>query len=136
MRQLSSDEAKILKYLSIHGFDYPLIDLHYILDDGNGYLVDLYNFTDIGYGLIEKPELISAYLSNLSRFGIIEIETGVYLNEDSLYKNLEAHNYVQNQKLKIKNKPGKYEIKKKKFIITDYGKAFLKSCVVDKNNGD
>jgi len=136
VRQLSSDEAKLLKYLSVNGTDYPLIDLNYTYDANDAFDVELSNFTDIGYGVIEKPELISAYLRDLDRFGIIEIQTGVYLAEDIVYKKLENHPFIQDRKTKIYKDPGKYEIEKKKFTITDYGKAFINSCVIDKSKDD
>ena len=132
VRQLSCDEAKLLKYLSIHGKDYPLIDLRYVLNEGKGYHEIVLNFTDIGYGILEKPELISAYLNDLDRFGLINIQSDVFLTDESSYQTLESHELIQNAKNVIIAKPGKYEIHKKKFSITDYGISFIHSCVLSK----
>lgn len=133
VRQLSSDEAKLLKYLSKNGNDYPIVDLKYVSDDNTGYLVIVHYFTDIGYGILEKPELISAYLNDLSRFGLIEIQIGTYLVDDSLYKSLEDHSVIQDAKKEtVMDEPGKFEIEKHKFSVTEYGSSFIKSCVIEK----
>lgn len=134
IRQLSSDEAKLLKSISKKGTDFPLIDLRFRLESGEGYKDTLVNFTNIGDGVCEKPELVPAYLNELERFGIINIIDGAYLSDQSLYDPLENHSVILNmKKIKIFGiKPGKYEIHKKKFRITTYGLSFIRSCVLSK----
>ena len=129
IRQLNSDEAKLLKYFSKHGKDYPLVDLHYVLENGKGYREISVNFSNIGYGLLENPEMISAYLNDLNRFGLIDIPSGVYLTNDELYHDLENHQFIAEKKNMIFFEKGKFEIKKKKMVITDYGLAFFVACI-------
>ncbi len=134
IRQLSSDEAKLLKQISLKGTNYPLIDLRYKLSSNKGFKEIIVNFTDLGDGVCEKPELVSAYLNELEKFGIISIEEDTYLTDQSLYDHLENHKTILNQKnvMLVGAEPGNYEIHKKKFKVTAYGKAFIKSCVVSK----
>lgn len=134
IRQLSSDEAKLLKEISLKRTNYPLIDLRYKLDSNKGFKEIIVNFTNLGDDVCEKPELISAYLNELEKFGIISIEDGSYLTDDSLYVPLENHKTILDQKnvLMFGAEPGKYEIHKKKFKVTSYGIAFIKSCVASK----
>lgn len=132
VRQLSSDEAKLLKYLSNKDDTFPLIDLNYLIGEQGSYYEQIVDFTDIGSGVLEKPELISAYLYDISRFGIIDIQNDCFIDDDSLYNKLENNNIIQQAKCKQQSLPGKYEIRKKRFIITAYGKSFINACVIEK----
>ncbi len=129
IRQLNSDEAKLLKYFSKHGKDYPLVDLRFVLENEKGYIEVVVNFSNIGYGLLENPEMISAYLKDLNRFGLIDIQSGVYLTNDELYHSLENHHFITEKKNMIFFENGKFETKKKKMVITDYGLAFFVACI-------
>ena len=130
VRQLNSDEAKLLKYLSQHGDTYPLIDLRFTPKEREGFIEIFTNFTNIGYGLCQKPELISAYLIELEKFGLIKIDNGFYhLNKNELYAPLEEHPDFISLKNAVGTTPGKFSTHKKKFDITEYGKAFIQSCV-------
>lgn len=132
IRQLSSDEAKLLKYISTHGRDYPLIDVRIVMNGNKGYHDIITNFTDIGFGVCQKPEIVPTYLVNLSRFGIIDIPFGVRLADESHYERLISHAIIQKQlKQNIEN-IGKFDIYKTKFYVTDFGFAFLSACVKNK----
>lgn len=136
IRQLNSDEAKLLKYIAHNGTEYPLIDLRYV-DKANGeYIVPVMNYTNIGNDICEKPELITAYLNDLERFGLITIPFGEAIFGDGLYSDLESDPFIQSEKEishgEIKN--GFYKIHKKSFEVTRYGTEFLKSCVLSTSN--
>ena len=132
IRQLSSDEAKLLKYLSDHGDGYPLIELRLLYPDKKSYNIVLSNFSDIGYGVVERPDLLEAYLNDLERFGLIVMRDGVYLRDESQYQRLENHEVVQNAKSLYQNSARKMETRKKSFSITHYGQSFITSCVISK----
>ena len=132
IRQLSSDEAKLLKYLATHGNDYPLINVRIKMKSGGGYTEILSNFTDIGFGVCEKPELVPTYLINLSRFGIISIPFGTYLVDNKFYEHLKSHIVIQDILKQDISTIGSYDINKSKFHITDYGLAFISACVKEK----
>ena len=133
IRQLNSDEAKLLKFLAVNGTNYPVITLRCDKKDGNGGIDILTDFTSIGFGICEKPELTTTYLVDLARFGLIEFVSGKYLTNDKLYEPLINHEKIKS----INNKPfndagfNDYRIIKEYFRITEYGSAFINACITN-----
>lgn len=111
-----------------------MIDLRYVITSERSFHEIIVNFTDLGDSVCERPELVPAYLNELEKFGIISIEDESYLKDETLYTPLENHKTIVSLKTKpmITSKPGKYEVHKKNFKITSYGKSFIKSCVYSK----
>ena len=96
IRQINSDEAKLLKYLASSDTDsFPVITLRCETIDGKGGLDIISNFTSIGYGVCEKPELTTTYLVDLARFGLIEFVNGKYLVDDKVYEPLINHDVIK-----------------------------------------
>ena len=136
IKQLNSDEAKLLKYLAQHGETYPVISLRCEKKDGNGGLDIVNNYTNIGYGVCENPSLTTTYLVDLARFGLIEFAQGKYLIDDKLYEPLINHKDIKGIDNNVFNLKGfnDYHIVKSYFKITEYGKEFISACVnVTKN---
>lgn len=132
IKQLSPDEAKLLRTLTKD--NYPIIDLK-LRHPNRKFNVVLQNFTDIADEICEHPEKITAYLDNIERLKLIEIPFGVYIADDSIYKHLEEHSDIKAVKEFMANRVGKedkWEFTRKKFQLTQYGKAFINVCVVDK----
>lgn len=117
----------MLKYLSIHP-NQPLIDLQLTFPAG-GHIDIITNFTDIGEGICDNPNGIASYLDNLERLKLIQIPWGIYINDDSLYGRLKKHNKIS----RVMNQPQaagyKYDIQKKKFQLTTFGKDFIQICL-------
>lgn len=128
IRQLSPDEAKLLKSFVGKDTTYPLIDINlYQSDDGYNPIVQ--NFTPIAEGVCEEPANIYAYLDNLSRLKIIDIPLGIFITNDEAYKPL--IDYPEIKKLMASSLPdgNTLKIEKHEFEITTFGKKFIDTCV-------
>lgn len=94
IKQLSPDEAKILKHMRTHPV-VPTITLRYKYADGGG--VDIIrDFSDIGERVgCEQPQNIAAYFNNLVRLGLI-VNAGnlSYLTDKTRYEPLKHHRWV------------------------------------------
>lgn len=132
IRQINSDEAKLLKCLASSDTDsFPVISLRCETIDGKGGLDIVSNFTCIGYGICEKPELTTSYLVDLARSGLIEFVNGKYLIDEKLYDPLINHEEIKSVDNEGFRKQGlkDYKIVKGFFRITEYGKEFINACI-------
>lgn len=131
IKQLSPDEAKILKSLTKDS--YPIIDL--MLVNPNGYFdVIVRNYTDVADEICEYPNKIFSYLDNLKRLELIEIPVGLSIANESAYKLLEEHpeiKKIQNSFNSKLDKDIKWEFKRKCFQLTQYGRDFVDVSVKD-----
>ena len=131
--QLNSDEIKILNKLppvTIHHI--PLINVRMKFGNknqqGDGMMLIRY-FSDIGYGICEKPGNICSYLENMERLKLIEIPPFKTLVEKSNYKHLKEDPAVINainQNTKIENV--EYEYDELFFQLTNFGLQFINAC--------
>ena len=127
IKQLTPDEAKLLKKLSV-GSEYPLIDVILRVKNG-GYITLVHNFTDIAENVCDCPNEIFSYLDNFERLKLIEIPRELYLTAEQLYKPLEEHEYIKSLLNKPIQEGEKIEIEKGKFGLTSFGKNFIKVCL-------
>lgn len=137
IKQLSPDEAKLLKHLSNLecNNEYPLINLCMekdstsSIDFGITSFVCIRNFTNIGDEVCDFPKNISQYVDNLARLSIIEIIDSAEAS-DSDYCGLEKHKIIRDYKITKTLRDGfDWVIRKKYFMITDFGKSFIDICV-------
>ena len=128
IKQLSPDEAKLLKKISENGKSYPLIDVQIQIRDA-GYIIKLKNFTLLAEGVCDYPQNIFSYIDNFARLKIIDVSDGVWLNDDELYKPIESYKEI----LAMVNSPlpegHSWKIVRKKFDVTQYGRTFIETCV-------
>ena len=131
IKQLNPDEAKLIKtFLTKH--DYPLIDVRRLNADGS-FVYVLYNFTSITEGICDRDSAMDtrAYIDNLCRLKIIEIQEDRRLAEKGIYTPLEKHDIVTSI-IKEKLSEGQcWDIEQKKFEITSFGREFINICVRD-----
>lgn len=74
IRQITPDEAKILKQFPNKGLCEPLVDVEIEKDSAEGRFVVYSNYGVIGYEAdCEYPEKISLYVDNLKRLALIRI---------------------------------------------------------------
>lgn len=135
IKQLSPDEAKLLKHIASQKCEneFPLINIvmeKEMKDHTEEYIV-VKNYSDIGIGVCDLPENISRYIDNLARLNLIEIrELSKTSNFD--YSKIENSNYVNEFKSKTKLKDGFYwSFDEFMFMITSFGKSFISICVLD-----
>ena len=130
INQLCADEAKILAYINKLG-SIPILSVRFENKNGEGYNV-LTNFSNIGeLTNCEQPSLISSYLDNLVRLGLIEHPALRKLTDERLYDGLKLHHSVQNI-IKTVDQYGEYNTVNYVYeyvCITDFGKGFCKVCI-------
>lgn len=124
IKQLSSDESKIIKYL-YQDNKQPMIKLR-IKVNANGGEGDLIPyFSDIGYiADCQYPEKFPEYLDNLRRLGLVEVHYDRYLTEETYYEKLKCHpQFPQIEKNEnIIEKKSMYE-------LSEWGLSFCKVCL-------
>ena len=134
IKQLSPDEAKLLKYLSDFSRDkeFPLINL--TMDKTNANVggetyVEITNFSSISFGVCDLPEKISSYIDNLSRLKLIEIfNHNLASNYD--YNKETSHPYILKYKESHKLRDGfEWGFMRFLFILSTFGKEFIEICV-------
>lgn len=132
IKQLSPDEAKILKILSIEK-SIPIIKVRYENEKQEGYDI-LRKFSTIAdEANCEKTADVEKYIDNLERLGIINTTTDNYLTDETIYNKIEEHSSIA----KLKDIPrnminrgfDKFKVKKGICKLTMFGQAFCKICI-------
>jgi Abortive infection alpha len=134
IKQITPDEAKILKFLSSDS-EQPVIDVKVVAYGTLGYRIEISNMSFIPEESgCEHIKLGSSYLENLSRLKIVEIPIGISLVDDSFYQRLEAW-FVKY----VSEKPPGFDqthslsIEKKLVHLTNFGQQFITACVLEKS---
>ena len=132
IKQLCPDEAKILRYISIHPI-IPTITIRVENIKGEGFNL-FKKFSNIGELVsCENPYEISQYFDNLLRLGILETPGGLSsLTHKDLYDVLKNHPYVRN--FEIPKEYIKYGFDVISLVesflrLTDFGNAFCEVCL-------
>lgn len=131
IRQLTPDEAKIIKQIQGNGL-IPMIDVRSkYTDDQQGFFEEKKNFTDLPYVAgCSNPELGSSYIENLNRLGLISIDRQVYLIDDEMYyEELINHPEIQALTPPTTSMSRKIHYRKYSFTRTEFGERFVKTCV-------
>ena len=132
LKQLSPDEAKILKLFSSKA-NYPLIDVKAKRPTG-GYNTYLRNFTLLAdTANCSYPNLSCSYIENLARLGLAEIKNGEHLVNDDLYEPLRKHPIIITLVDFIKNAANQeVDYGKGIYVVTSLGYQFYNACISDK----
>lgn len=132
IRNMSSDEARVIKYL-INNNHQPVISIFRDMPSDNSTVIARRNVSVIGtLSGCENKDLMPAYFDNLIRLGLIEIlnetlaETGIY---DQLLNDTDVVNLINKIDSFENSQP---KIKKRVVRITDLGKLFSDACVIEK----
>ncbi len=125
--QLSSDEAKIIQYLS--GKDViPYAEINAYVKDGEGYHTISQKSTLIPFYIaLDFKDNIHAYYSNLIRLGILKDELLTYIADDVYDEIAKKYDFDQYEKL-VPDKYRKVKIKKSFYEVTPFGKLFISAC--------
>ncbi len=133
LKNLSSDEAVILKAF-VHTLRFPLIDIKATIEDNSNYFNVLTNYSHLNKIVtISSPDLISSYLDNLVRLGILEIPSLVYMVGENIYEPLENDDDLHSTKEDIINRlDRKVTFDRKQVRATTFGRQFIQNVVADK----
>lgn len=124
IKQLSSDESKIIKYL-YHDDRQPMIKIRIKVDESAGERDLLPYFSDIGYiAHCQYPQKFPEYLDNLHRLGIVEVYYDRFLVDDKYYEKLKLHPQFPHVEGK-----GNIVEKKSMYELSEFGKKFCKVCL-------
>lgn len=131
IKQLSPDEAKILRYMSIFS-SVPTISLRAENKDQSGITV-INCFSNIGELMkCEKPYDIGKYFDNLERLGVIR-RSGAFesFTDKSIYEPLKSHEFIKEKEHSIQNSLDRNipNILEGFVEITSFGRAFCDTCV-------
>lgn len=129
IKQLTPDEAKLLRSIKGEVSYIPLVDLQVQLGPNRGFVSILRNFTNQGDGVCENPQNICAYIENLDRLKLVCILEDTHLTNKSLYEPLENAPYLLAHKRISLAEDQKFSIMQKAFYITSFGKSFIDTCI-------
>lgn len=132
IKNMSPDEARIMKFLATSE-DQPLINVKAVLKDG-GFQILRRHVSLIGVKAnCEHAPLAAIYLDNLVRLGLIEIPTFSRITADEPYSEIEEHpEFKSILDDSMKNPTYTIEVERILLFVTDLGKQFIRSCVIDK----
>ena len=134
IKQLSPDEARILKFLNSTKESQPMIALQLEKERGGGWY-DLINHFTILYRIVPDIEYkdyrkVSILLDNLSRQNLIVIHENNHLIDSNKYDALEKDPIIVNYMSQtVPNL--KWKIARKIFELTSFGMSFCRICIAD-----
>lgn len=131
IKQLTSDEAKLLKHMS-SALILPMISISRATSGQQGQITIVSNYSHFGlHAKCEYPAMTPTYIDNLSRLGLIHVPEFGHYTDAIHYQALESHPEIVNLEKSIESNPGvSVSIQKKMVKITELGKQFARICVV------
>jgi hypothetical protein len=132
IKQLSIKDAKILGHFSSADGE-PIIRIRNEREDGKGGRDGLRNFSLVGEKTgCDNPEDCASSLDNLQRLGLVNIPADYKLVTEGVYDPLEEHSFIKSiiEKINAKDER-KAKIHYSAILVTDLGRQFINSCVVD-----
>lgn len=128
IKQLSSDEARILKAMPQFGFYVPVLDVDIVLPGGSGRIAHYSNASAVGRDArCRSPKNTPMYINNLCRLGLAETPDQA-LVDDAGYDRIYASAAYRDMTERIP-KEYRIETRKKCFGLTGYGAGFRNVCM-------
>lgn len=128
IRQLSPDEAKIIKALPPFGLYEPVLDVDIVIPGKSGKMTHYGNASVIGHeAKCQSPKNTPLYISNLCRLGVAEMPACSLVDEARYDKIFLSSAYREI----IEGIPKAYQIEtsRKCFGLTGYGAKFREVCM-------
>ena len=132
IRNLSSDEAKVLNYI-LKNEVAPVVDIKRVLLKQKGEIKTHELISTIGVDAgCEHRELTGSYLINLERLGLIEIPRASYLTASNVYERILNDPTVKEILAKLNEGGEEYKGDFNKYYIkaTVFGRQFGNACVL------
>lgn len=137
LRQLSSEEAKLLQILITPGKLFPLVSVadQSTQEGGVGSVQVMRHLSTLGLEAgCKKPQLTTQYIENLCRLGVCEIPPMVGYVNQAVYKPLEDRHEVKGIRAIIEGREGhKCIIQYEMLVLTSFGRLFCDACVIEPN---
>lgn len=136
IKQLTSDEAKLIRYFLDPNAAYPLVTVKASDRDGSGGSWDIAtNVSLLGESAsVELPDYTPSYIDNLSRLGLIEIRGNWSYSDPIHYATLESSAKVLALKNMVELQYKKsFSLKRGAIHLTSLGKLFGGVCIRDIN---
>lgn len=135
IKQLSPDEARILKYLAKNNLkSVPMLEVRRIEQDKKGYTDLVRNFTHLGkLAGCDHDHLVQSYVDNLCRLEICNAPDS-HMVDDSFYEPLENDAEIRSiieDVTKVEGITTKF--KRGMLDITTFGKQFIHACIIRKD---
>lgn len=134
IKQISSDEAKIIQYLvnekSLGIIRVRLFELNTGIEK---YAEPLANFSSLPYEInCAYPEQGTSYFENLERLGLISLSYDVYKTTPNAYEKTENHPVVNEWRDNSPRLNKRFEIQRGGITLTSFGRKFIDACVISK----
>ena len=132
IKQMTPDEAKLLRYFSIEKI-LPSITIRSESLDKKGGVDRFRHVTLFGEKAnCTNPQFTSVALDNFIRLGIIEIPYNYAYTDKTIYEELKKHPEVIEIEENINNEEKqKCKIVEETVNLTDFGRQFINICVID-----
>lgn len=133
IKNISSDEASLLKVF-LEMDIYPIIHISKAQkENSKGHTLILANYSHLYKAIeVKRPDLISSYIDNLCRLGILESPQNVTLVAENTYEPLENDELWNSAKQKAEETGQKLIFDRGILRLTTYGKHFVENVVKDK----
>jgi len=133
IKNISPDEGMILK-LFASAQQFPLIDVKLQNKKDRGFNILHRNVSRIGaLSGCQHPQLVTNYLDNLCRLGILNVPSGRKIHDPKVYEKLTSDASIEQLKKQFENNEIYSVGFDQKFIeVTGIGRQFINACVIDK----
>lgn len=130
IERMSPDEARLLKYLKgKNEIQYCTFNGHDLEGKGFKTLADHVTLLDNEVDL-QYPQNVNAYLANFISLGIIVDMSGIYKIDKTIYNKIrEKYGLKQKESILVPNYFKSISVEESYYIITDFGKLFIKACI-------
>lgn len=142
LQNLHPNEARLLNYFS-HRNEIPIVNTKWTQPDNSGYRLQLTNIYTYSYEIEDAqlgPNVMQtaykdiqmgdpAYISNLSRLGIITVSFSKFFTDESMYNEIEKLPIISENKEKCLRANKNFEIEKGICRITPLGKLLISTCI-------
>lgn len=131
LKQLSTDEAKILRVLADGKFR-PVMAVAVRAEELAAEYVVSRNQSMLDHEAdVAHPELVPAYLDNLCRLGLAEIPEGTWLAQPGVYAPLESDAKIVDLMNKIAADGKSGHLTRRYIQLTNFGAVFIEACVIE-----
>lgn len=133
IKNMCPDEARIMRFLAQTSY-YPLVNIISVSTEDQSFQVIHRHLSLLGLDAkCEHVPLTSNYIDNLVRLGLVQVETMVKMSNKNLYTRIEEHQQIKDIIEGLNEiEDRKAKVEPIRLAVTDLGKQFIRSCVIDK----